>query len=75
MNKEGYIKVLMEKTKRSEEECKILNEIIESHFIVGKNNKEKIINDIIQKLQIEYKAADELYNICMESILKGIFKR
>ena len=65
MNKEEYIKVLMVKTNRSEGECNILNQIIENHFIVGKNNKEKIINDIIQKLQLEYKEADELYNICM----------
>ena len=74
-NKEEYIKVLMGKTNRSEEECIVLNQIIEKHFIVGKNNKEKIINDIIQKLQLEYKEADELYNICIENILKGIFKK
>ena len=42
MNKEEYIKVLMVKTNRSEEECIVLNEIIEKHFIIGKNNKEKI---------------------------------
>ena len=74
-NKEEYIKVLMGQTNRSEEECIVLNQIIEKHFIVGKNNKEKIINDIIQKLQLEYKEADELYNICIENILKGIFKK
>ena len=72
MNKEEYIKVLMKKTNRSEDECIVLNEIIENHFIVGKNNKEKIISDIIEKLQLEYKEADQLYNICMENILKGI---
>ena len=33
MNKEEYIKVLMVKTNRSEEECIVLNEIIEKHFI------------------------------------------
>ena len=75
MNIEEYIIVLMVNTNRSEGECNILNQIIENHFIVGKNNKEKIINDIIQKLQLEYKEADELYNICMENILKGIFKK
>ena len=37
MNKEEYIKVLMVKTNRSEGECNILNQIIENHFIVGKN--------------------------------------
>ena len=75
MNKEEYIKVLMVKTNRSEEECIVLNEIIEKHFIIGKNNKEKIIEDIIQELHLEYKEADDLYNICIENIIKGIFKK
>ena len=75
MNKEKYIKVLMVKTNRSEEECIVLNEIIEKHFIIGKNNKEKIIEDIIQELHLEYKEADDLYNICIENIIKGIFKK
>ena len=75
MNKEEYIKVLMVKTNRSEEECIVLNEIIEKHFIIGKNNKEKIMEDIIQELHLEYKEADDLYNICIENIIKGIFKK
>lgn len=75
MNKKDYIKVLIEKTNRPEEECIILNQIIEKHFIVGRNNKKKIINDIMQKLELEYREADELYNICMENILKEIFKK
>ena len=75
MNKEEYIKVLMVKTNRSEEECILLNEKIEKHFIIGKNNKEKIIEDIIQELHLEYKEADDLYNICIENIIKGIFKK
>lgn len=74
MNKQDYIKLLVEKTNRSEDECILLNKIIENHFIVGKTNKEKIINDIIQNLNLEYNEADELYNTCIENILKGIFK-
>ena len=75
MNKKEVIKKLGEVTNLSEEKCIIINDILEEHFIIGKNNKEKIINDIIQKLQLEYKEADELYNICIENILKGIFKK
>lgn len=68
------INELIEKTNKSENECKIINEILESHFIIGRNNKEKIINDFKEKLNIDYKEADKLYNICSEIIVKGIFK-
>ncbi len=41
MNKENYIKILIEKTNRWRYN---LNQILENHFIVGKNNK-KIYED------------------------------
>lgn len=73
MNKAEVVKKLMEKTEYSEEKCVILNDILENHFIVGKNNKEKIVNDIIEKLDVTYEQADELYNVCMELVVKGVF--
>lgn len=66
---------LKELTARSDEEISIINEILNSHFIIGKNNKEKIIEDFKEKLSINDKEADELYNQCSETIVKGIFKR
>ena len=66
---------LRELTGKSEEEVSIINDILNSHFIIGKNNKEKIIEDFKNKLSLSYKEADELYNKCSEIIVKGIFKR
>lgn len=66
---------LKELTNRSDEEVTIIDEIINRHFIIGKNNKEKIITDFKEKLSITDKEADELYNQCSEIIVKGIFKR
>lgn len=43
MNKKEVIKKLGEVTNLSEEKCIIINDILEEHFIIGKNNKEKII--------------------------------
>ena len=42
---------------------------------MGKNNKEKIIIDLKEKLKITDDEADNLYNQCSEIIIKGIFKR
>ena len=66
---------LKEVTKRSDEEIVIIEEILNNHFIVGKNNKEKIIADFKEKLNITDEEADNLYNQCSEIIVKGIFKR
>ena len=66
---------LKEVTKRSDEEVAIIDDILNSHFVIGKNNKEKIIADFKEKLNINYEEADNLYNQCSEIIVKGIFKR
>lgn len=62
-------------TNRSDEEILIIDEILNNHFIIGKNNKEKIIIDLKEKLKITDDEADNLYNQCSEIIIKGIFKR
>lgn len=66
---------LKELTKRSDDEITIIDEILNSHFLIGKNNKKKIIADFKEKLNLTDEKADELYNQCSEVIVKGIFKR
>ena len=66
---------LKELTNRSDEEIANIDEILNNHFVVGKNNKEKIIADLKEKLKISDDEADNLYNQCSEIIVKGIFKR
>lgn len=66
---------LKELTNMSDEEINVIDEILNSHFIVGKNNKEKIISDFKEKLNLNDEEADKLYNQCSEIIVKGIFKR
>ncbi len=62
-------------TKKSEKDCNIINDILNEHFIIGKNNKIKICNDFMVRLGISNDQADELYNQCISIIVKGIFKR
>ena len=66
---------LKELTQKSDEEIVIIDEILNEHFIIGRNNKEKIIADFKDKLNINDNEADVLYNQCSEIIVKGIFKR
>ena len=66
---------LKELTKRSDEEVAIIDEILNSHFLIGKNNKKSIIADFKEKLNLNDKQADELYNQCSEIIVKSILKK
>lgn len=66
---------LKELTNRSDEEVTIIDEILNNHFIVGRNNKEKIVADFKEKLNLTDEEADNLYNQCSEIIVKGIFNR
>lgn len=75
MNKTDFIKKLQEKTDYSEQKCILINDILENHFIIGRNNKEKIKKDFVEKLDITEEEADDLYNVCAEILVKGIFRR
>lgn len=66
---------LKELTGRSDEEVALIDEILNSHFIIGRNNKEKIVADFREKLNLTDQAADDLYNQCAEIIVKGVFKK
>lgn len=66
---------LKELTNLSDEQVNIIDEILNNHFIIGKNNKEKIITDFKEKLNLTDEEADNLYNQCSEIIVKGIFKK
>lgn len=72
MNKKEVIKKLGEVTNLSEEKCVIINDILEEHFIIGKNNKEKIISDISEKLKTTREESENIYESAMSIIGSGI---
>lgn len=72
MNKELFIKELESVTGLNNDKCIIINDILENHFIIGKNNKEKIINEIVTKLGITNTEAEKIYEASMSIISTGI---
>lgn len=72
MNKKEVIKKLGEVTNLSEEKCVIINDILEEHFIIGKNNKEKIMSDISEKLKTTREESENIYESAMSIIGSGI---
>lgn len=68
MNKTEFIDKLKSKMNLTENESIIVNDILENHFLIGKNNKEKIIDDLINRLNINELKANEIYNTSMSII-------
>ena len=73
MNKTVFLEKICKETGYDIDKCKIVNDIMESHIIIGKNNREKILNDFVNRLDIDREEASILYNKCVQ-ILGTEFK-
>lgn len=71
MNKSELIKKLQEKTHYSQEKCIVINNVLENHLIVGRKNKQKILNELISNAFTEDEA-ENIYDIAMQIILGEI---
>ncbi len=72
MNKKEFIKKLEELTGLDSNECIIINSILEDNFIIGKNNKEKIIENVMIQLSKTREESERLYETAMSIIGTGI---
>lgn len=71
MNKSKFIKRLKEETDYSEDRCVLVNDILENNFIIGRKNKQKIINNLILKNFTEDEA-ENIYDISINIIMSEI---
>ena len=65
MNKNEFIKELSKQTGYDEGKCNEINSIIEDTFIIGKKNKEKMIERFKAELNFDNNEADKVYDIIM----------
>ena len=72
MNKTGFINQIMVEANVDIATATIINDCMEENFILGKKNKEKTINSMIEKLNINEETADNYYNIASSIIAKNI---
>lgn len=72
MNKEKFIKELENVTGLDNGKCTIINSILEDNFIVGKKNKEKIVADVMEKLEMTREEAEKIYESAMSILSSGI---
>lgn len=73
MNKSGFIEELEEKTNLPKDSCILITEVLENHFFLGEKQKELVINELKEKLQVDESEAVKLYEIA-KNILKSELK-
>lgn len=72
LNKREFISELAHELSYPEEKCMLINEILESNFFISKKNKDKIIEALIQKLDIHKEEAINIYNTAIMIIKKEV---
>ena len=72
INKKRFISELQDNTNLSYDECLIVNDILENNFIFNKKKKDKVINELILKLNISNDRANEIYDVIMQFLLSKI---
>ena len=73
MNKMLFLKEIKEKTNLSEEDVLKISDTLDDTFIIGKKNKEKMIESFVSKLGISDAEAEKIYEIIMD-IMKNAIK-
>lgn len=69
MNKSDFIKELESITQYSAEQCTVINDVLENHYIFRKKNKPKVVAELSERLGVDEAEADNIYETSM-SIIK-----
>ena len=72
MNKTGFINELVKELNCDENYARLVIDIYEENFIIGKKNKEKTINNFKEKLELTEEKANEIYNTCSKIVTTEI---
>ena len=68
MNKSEFIKELSKQTGYDEEKCIVINSIVEDTFIIGKKNKDKMIEKFEDQTSLDENEANKLYETVISII-------
>lgn len=69
IDREKMISTFMENKNFDDEKSNKICDILESSSVVGRKNKEKIMEKLMTSFPISYEEANHLYNDCMEVYL------
>lgn len=72
MNKKEFIKSLSEKINYNEDSCIIINNILEENFFISRKSEDKIISELMSKLNINKDDANDIYKIAKDILIDEI---
>ncbi len=75
MNKKEFLNELCKQTDLNESKAISVNDILEKNFFISKKNKDKIISELVIKLNISLDKATEIYNICKKIVSNEIMNK
>ena len=75
MNKKEFLNELSRQTDLNESEAILVNDILEKNFFISKKNKDKIISELIIKLDISLDRATVIYDISKNIISNAIMNK
>ncbi len=68
MNKKEFVNALAKELSLKEDKCYLISEILENNFFISKKSKDNIINELIEKLEINSEEANNIYNVAIKII-------
>ena len=75
MNKKEFLNELSRQTDLNESEAILVNDILEKNFFISKKNKDKIISELVIKLDISLDRATVIYDISKNIISNAIMNK
>ena len=72
LNKTKFIEKLQETLNIKENDAIIINDVLENNNIIGKKNKQKIVNELMEKLKTDETEANKIYETTMQIITTAI---
>lgn len=72
MNKEYVLNKINEELNLSEDKLAILDSILDENSLIGKTNKEKMINEFVSKLDVTTEEAEKYYETVSKVIMTAI---
>ena len=72
MNKNEFIEKLLKELNYSKEQCVLINNILESNFVISKKSRDSIIDELVNQLEISKEEANRIYDISVKVIKEEV---
>lgn len=72
MNKNEFILELEKELSYSKDKCIIINDVLENNFFISKQSKNKIIDELMQNLNVDNNEATYIYEVAIRIVKEEV---